>query len=130
MRENGAGKSFLASFFFGAVGFLLASLLLKFWAGAGASQYKILADAALFPSVILIGAGAVLSLVKIGFFDIFGYAFSRISLLFAPLPRAEISYYEYKAGHQPRGYASLPFCLSGALFLLLSLAFTLLFYRA
>lgn len=117
---------------FGGVLFFLLTLLWQLGGAVGAARYRILADSAVLPAVLLLAIGAALALSRGGLFDIFLYSFSRLSLIFAPLPRGEVSYYDFKERRHRQArdeWAYLPL-LAGAFYLFLSLVFTLMFYRA
>lgn len=83
-----------------------------------------------FISGFLIAAVGLMSLIATtGFFDIFGYAFSSLLVLFSPLrsPEKHRKYLEYKLEREGKRKGKRPFILiSGAVLLLISVICDLL----
>ena len=117
--------------FFGGLIFTIFALIPSGGVSVAAERYRIFADAATLAAVLLLSVGALSAISDGGFFDIFLYSLSRLSLVFSPLPRGEVSYADFKAKRREHsGGASYVPLLVGAFFLLVSVLFTVLYYRA
>ena len=122
-------NSKLIFYLLGLVGFVLICAFMDLGAARGAMRYKILADAAAFPAVLLLSFGAVVGISR-DFFDIFSYVLSRILVIFNRA-HTDISYYDFKIARGQRKRSSPRHAyFAGLTLLLLSAGFTVMFYLA
>ena len=129
--RKGHGKRLALYALSGILCFIFLLLLFGFNVQAPQSKYRVLSDAALMPGVFLIAAGVLSHIERSGIFDIFGYTFSRMRLVFSPFRYANETYWEFKEKRRRKRHAVSfePFII-GSLFLLISTVFTILFYGA
>lgn len=121
-------KRALIFYLSGFVGFVLICIFMDFGAARGAMRYKILADAAALPAVLLLSFAAVVG-ISVDLLDIFSYALSRVLVIFNR-NHTDISYYDFKMARRHRKRIPPRHAYFAGLFLLfLSLGFTVMFYR-
>ena len=115
-----------------------AGLLLAWWGygmsgrAQGESPLRQASDGLFVAGVVLTGIGLLTWISTTGFFDIFGYSvkilWAHISTILRPYDH--VRYYDYKAQRaETRGKTRYPVLVTGAVFLLLSAGFLVLYHR-
>ena len=118
----------LVFYIFGFFIFVLVCTLMNFASFEGAPRYKILSDAAALPAVLLLSLGVVRS-ISGDVLDIFVYAISHLFGNF--FHRKNVNYADFKKERQERKRAPIYHAyIAGCVFLVFSVAFTVIFYTA
>lgn len=93
-------------------------------------KIKILSDSTILPSTFLLCIYGLLRIKSRGFFSIFGYGISRLSVMLTPKLRGEPqSYYDYKKERKEESGRKYSFLLHiGIILLIFSVIFTLSYY--
>lgn len=93
-------------------------------------KLKILSDSTTLPSVMILCIYGLLHIKGMGFFSIFGYGISRLSVMLTPrLSKAPQSYYEYKQEKKEHSEKDFSFLLHiGIILLIFSVIFTFSYY--
>lgn len=102
------------------------------WQQAANLQARYLSDGFFAAGLILTGLGALVWISTTGFFDIFGYGFKSLLVLFSALRRPEEHqhYYDYKQEKDAKRGKPLYFLLLvGLIFVAISVIFLALYYN-
>ena len=99
---------------------------------SAAERYRALSDAFSIPGVVMIMVGIILLIAKDGFFDMITYSLGKFAKSLIPFSRkTDETYYDYKvrkSEERLKGFSCL--FVVGALFLILTAVFTILFFTA
>lgn len=93
---------------------------------------RFISDGCFVTGMVLLGAGALSWIGGSGFFDIFGYGFRSLPMLFSPIrsPKQFPTFYDYKQTKAQRRGGPLFFLLiSGAVFLLAATVCLSMYYN-
>ena len=91
----------------------------------------IISDGFLISGVVLCLSGLLTWIGKIGFFDMMGYGFYSIRVLFTPSKSTfsnRVNYYDYKTIKESKPRVWYPFlCISGGISILISIIFLIIY---
>ncbi len=93
---------------------------------------RALSDGCFTGGFLTAGMGALMLISTTGFFDMFGYAFKSLGVLFTSLksPSRHVKYYDYKTEKaEKRGKPTYFMLVIGLAFIALSLVFLYLYYN-
>lgn len=89
--------------------------------------YKILTDAFFVPGVLIFGFGLLVYSSNEGVFDIVSYGMKAFFNLFRTKPQKQVTYYEYKIAKHEHDKPIVFFLIVGAVFMVISMIFTILY---